>query len=105
MIMPTVRGDYTAVETYRYMAGPRLRCPVSVLLGENDPQVTLAEAKEWRDHTDGAFSLRSFPGGHFYLAEQNAQVAQVLTEDLARFGATAPRPASEHTSFDHTSID
>lgn len=85
MIMPTIRGDYTAVETYRYVAGPRLRCPVSVLLGESDPQVTLAEAEEWRDHTDGAFTLRSFPGGHFYLAEQNARVAQALWEDLARF--------------------
>lgn len=85
MIMPTIRSDYTAVETYRYVAGPRLRCPVSVLLGENDPEVTLAEAEEWRDHTDGAFTLRCFPGGHFYLAEQHARVAQALREDLARF--------------------
>jgi hypothetical protein len=65
MIMPTIRSDHTAVETYRYVAGPRLRCPISVLLGESDPQVTLAEAEEWHDHTDGAFTLRSFPGGHY----------------------------------------
>lgn len=85
MIMPAIRCDYTAVETYRYVPGARLRCPVSVLVGDSDPQVTLAEAEEWRDHTDGAFTLRSFPGGHFYLAEQNTQVAQALREDLARF--------------------
>ncbi|MEV6028403.1 alpha/beta fold hydrolase [Streptomyces sp. NPDC052036] len=85
MIMPAIRGDYEAVESYRYEPGPRLRCPISVLVGDDDPQVTLAEAEEWRDHTEGGFTLRSFPGGHFYLAEQNAQVAQALAEDLARF--------------------
>ncbi|MEU1403743.1 alpha/beta fold hydrolase [Streptomyces sp. NPDC005728] len=84
MIMPAIRGDYTAVESYRYEPGPRLRCPISVLVGDQDPQVTLAEAEEWRDHTESGFTLRSFPGGHFYLAEQNTQVARALTEDLAR---------------------
>jgi surfactin synthase thioesterase subunit len=85
MIMPAIRGDYEAVESYRYEPGPRLRCPISVLVGDDDPQVTLAEAEKWRDHTEGGFTLRSFPGGHFYLAEQNTQVARALTEDLARF--------------------
>ncbi|MCQ9184322.1 alpha/beta fold hydrolase [Streptomyces sp. IBSBF 2953] len=85
MIMPAIRGDYEAVESYRYEPGPRLRCPISVLVGDDDPQVTLAEAEEWRDHTESDFTLRSFPGGHFYLAEQSAQVTRALTEDLARF--------------------
>ncbi|KUN75151.1 thioesterase II family protein [Streptomyces griseoruber] len=85
MIMPAIRGDYEAVESYRYEPGPRLRCPVSVLVGDDDPQVTPAEAQGWRDHTEGGFTLRRFPGGHFYLAEQNTQVARALTEDLARF--------------------
>ncbi|MEE1743065.1 MULTISPECIES: thioesterase II family protein [unclassified Streptomyces] len=85
MIMPAIRGDYLAVESYRYQPGPPLRCPVSVLVGDDDPQVSRAEAEEWREHTEGGFTLRGFPGGHFYLAEQKAQVAQALTEDLARF--------------------
>ncbi|MFF0451438.1 thioesterase II family protein [Streptomyces sp. NPDC004609] len=85
MITPAIRGDYEAVESYRYEPGPRLRCPLSVLVGDDDPQVTLVEAEEWGDHTESGFTLRSFPGGHFYLAEQSAQVTQALTEDLARF--------------------
>ncbi|MFG2129539.1 thioesterase II family protein [Streptomyces sp. NPDC048751] len=85
MIMPAIRSDYTAVETYRYLPGPPLRCPISVLVGRDDPQVTLAEAEEWRDHTEGGFTLRGFPGGHFYLAEQKSQVARALIEDLTRF--------------------
>ncbi|MFC9930558.1 thioesterase II family protein [Streptomyces sp. NPDC127190] len=85
MIMPAIRADYTAVESYRYIPGPPLRCPISVLVGDHDPQVTPAEAEKWREHTEAGFSLRTFPGGHFYLAEQNAKVARALTEDLARF--------------------
>ncbi|MEU3415533.1 MULTISPECIES: thioesterase II family protein [unclassified Streptomyces] len=85
MIMPAIRGDYLAVESYRYEPGPPLRCPVSVLVGDDDPQVTLAEAEEWRAHTAGDFRLRAFPGGHFYLAEQKDRVVRALAEDLARF--------------------
>ncbi|MEU8929189.1 alpha/beta fold hydrolase [Streptomyces sp. NPDC048409] len=93
MILPAVRGDYTAVESYRYRPGPPLRCPISVLVGDDDPQVTLAEAAEWREHTEGAFTLRDFPGGHFYLAEQQAGVVRALTEDLAEFRRAARRDA------------
>ncbi|WP_181794937.1 thioesterase II family protein [Streptomyces sp. WELS2] len=85
MIMPAIRGDYLAVESYRYEPGPPLRCPVSVLVGDDDPQVTLAEAEEWRAHTQADFRLRAFPGGHFYLAEQQDRVVRALAEDLARF--------------------
>ncbi|MBY8843595.1 thioesterase II family protein [Streptomyces sp. SP2-10] len=85
MIMPAIRGDYLAVESYRYEPGPALRSPISVLVGDQDPQVSVTEAEEWRDQTEGGFTLRTFPGGHFYLAEQKAQVARALTEDLARF--------------------
>ncbi|MFF1870161.1 thioesterase II family protein [Kitasatospora herbaricolor] len=85
MILPTLRGDYTAVGTYTFEPGPKLRCPVSVLVGESDPQVSVDEARDWRHVTDGEFTLRTFPGGHFYLNDQQAQVVRALTEDLARF--------------------
>lgn len=77
MILPAVRSDYRAVETYRHRPGPPLECPLTVLVGGDDPQVTPEEAQAWERHTDASFRLLTYPGGHFYLV---AQVPEVLRE-------------------------
>jgi surfactin synthase thioesterase subunit len=82
MILPPVRSDYRALKKYVYRPGPNLTCPITALTGDADPQVTLDEAGAWREHTDGAFGLRVFPGGHFYLSSQQAEVASVILERL-----------------------
>jgi surfactin synthase thioesterase subunit len=82
MALPSIRSDYKAAETYRYTPGPDLTCPIVALLGDRDPMVTVEEAREWRRHTSGAFDLRVFPGGHFYLDGQWAAVLDMLTRHL-----------------------
>jgi len=78
MVLPAVRGDYRAAETYRYADGPPLSCPVVVLTGDSDPKVSPHEAAAWAGHTSGRFELHSFPGGHFYLNDQAPQVLDVI---------------------------
>lgn len=82
MILPVVRADYQAVEMYRYETGPRLRCPVIVLSGADDPAVSGDEAQAWAEHTDGPFTLRWFPGGHFFIADHGAEVAGVISDQV-----------------------
>lgn len=74
-ILPALRSDVRAAETYRYQPSPALSCPVTALIGDHDTQVNLDEAGGWADHTTGNFDLEVFPGGHFYL---NAHTAAVL---------------------------
>ncbi|HET8680974.1 MAG TPA: alpha/beta fold hydrolase [Micromonosporaceae bacterium] len=83
MILPAVRTDYRAIETYRHVPGQAVNCPIMVLVGDSDPRVTLDEAKAWAGHTTDPFDLRVFPGDHFYLIEQSQAVIQVLIEELA----------------------
>lgn len=78
LVLPALRADYRAVETYVFEPGTRLRCPVSVLLGDDDPTVTVEQAEGWRAHTDGEFEVTTFPGRHFYLEEHVAEVAAYL---------------------------
>ncbi|WP_432146319.1 thioesterase II family protein [Streptomyces sp. bgisy084] len=80
MVLPAVRSDYTAVETYRADPGAAVRCPVTVLVGDSDPKTSLDEAWAWEGHTTGGFDLRTFPGGHFYLADRQAEVLDVLRD-------------------------
>ncbi|WP_217143046.1 thioesterase II family protein [Streptomyces sp. AC627_RSS907] len=82
MILPAVRGDYTAAETYRYRPGPVLDCPIVALVGDSDPKVTLDEASAWADHTTGGFELSAFPGGHFYLADHQREVINLISDEL-----------------------
>ncbi|MEV7018942.1 alpha/beta fold hydrolase [Streptomyces sp. NPDC093991] len=92
MVLPSLRADYRAVETYRHREAERLRAPISVLTGESDPRVTLDDARAWAELTSGAFQFRAFPGGHFYLNGQQAAVTAAIRESIAAFGST-PAPA------------
>lgn len=84
MILPAIRADYRAIETYRYSPGPPLRCPITVFVGDADPKVTVDEVLAWREHTTAAFTHRVFPGGHFYLIPHAAEVIRELATFAAR---------------------
>jgi len=97
MALPAIRGDYRAVETYRYVAGGPLRCPVTVLVGARDPRVTLEEATDWEKQApEGSFDLKVFTGGHFYLTSQIAEVLAVLSDHLTSATGTGSPPALGH---------
>ncbi|MFI6571310.1 thioesterase II family protein [Nocardia fluminea] len=82
LVLPAVRADYQAIETYRQRPGAQLSCPVVALVSTEDPTTTVAQAEQWRAVTDGPFSLRTFGGGHFYLDEQHAAVAREITRHV-----------------------
>ncbi|MEV6318066.1 thioesterase II family protein [Streptomyces sp. NPDC051776] len=91
MIMPALRGDYRAVETYQCEPVVTVGCPVTALVGDRDPKTSVDEARDWGKHTTAAFDLRTFPGGHFYLNSRAADVMKVLEKHFA--GNAAPQRA------------
>ncbi|MER7195755.1 thioesterase II family protein [Streptomyces flaveolus] len=76
MVLPSIRSDYRAVETYRYEPVPELHCPIVAMTGDQDPQVTLEEAEAWESHTTGPFEVLQFSGGHFFLNDHATQVTK-----------------------------
>ncbi|MFH8410280.1 thioesterase II family protein [Streptomyces sp. NPDC018019] len=86
MVLPAIRSDYTAVETYRCDPGASIKAPITALTGDSDPLTTVEEAEDWRAHTTGAFDLRVYPGGHFFLSSQAPAVLAVLREHLSGAG-------------------
>ncbi|MEW2548399.1 alpha/beta fold hydrolase [Streptomyces sp. NPDC047002] len=83
LVLPAVRSDYRALETYRPRPGERLGCPVTAVLGDADPRVAPAQAAAWAGHTASEFRIRVLPGGHFYLNDQVEAVAGLVRERLA----------------------
>lgn len=82
MLLPPLRADFTAIETYRVAPDEALRCPITIVVGDHDPRVTVAQARAWADHTSGGSDLRVFPGGHFYLDEHRDDVIRLVTSYL-----------------------
>lgn len=83
-LLPALRGDYRLVRTYRPRPGPPLDCPLTALVGDADSEVDLAEAGGWAAYTRGVFTLRTFPGGHFYLMSRTAELVDEILGRLAR---------------------
>ncbi|MEV5483484.1 MULTISPECIES: thioesterase II family protein [Streptomyces] len=67
MILPALRSDHRAVDSYRPAPDATVGCPISVFTGSEDPLLDERAACAWAHHTRRAFRLRVFPGGHFYL--------------------------------------
>jgi surfactin synthase thioesterase subunit len=80
--IPSLRGDYTAIEGYLADPGASVGCPVHVFAGDADPLTTLDQAEDWRRHAAGRFDLSVFPGGHFYLETWPAQVVREIRERI-----------------------
>jgi surfactin synthase thioesterase subunit len=84
MVLPALRADYRAVESYRWSGGePPLTVPVHVHVGDRDPKVRIDEAREWRVQTRGRFTLTTYPGGHFYLTGQVRALGAAVAAELA----------------------
>ena len=82
LFLPTLRADFSLLETYQYLDEPALDCPISVFGGLDDLEAPQEKLTAWNIHTTKPFRLSMFPGNHFYLnTAQNALLAEI-TRDL-----------------------
>jgi medium-chain acyl-[acyl-carrier-protein] hydrolase len=82
LVLPTLRADFTAVETYRPRTRPPLPCPIVAYAALDDGVVTPAEMERWSEHTSARFELRTVRGGHFFLQDDPGGLARRLATDL-----------------------
>ncbi|SEF27277.1 Surfactin synthase thioesterase subunit [Amycolatopsis pretoriensis] len=95
MVLPVLRNDYRAAETYHRRPGPDVSCPILALVGDRDPKVPEAEARRWAAHTSGEFELKTFAGGHFYVDDHRAAVDALLGERLTRWAGEPSGPGQQ----------
>jgi len=86
LLLPMLRTDFHAAERYRRPEGAPLTQPIFVYGGEDDEDVPKDSLLAWRQESEGAFSLRMFQGGHFFINEQRDAVLAALREDLRAIG-------------------
>jgi medium-chain acyl-[acyl-carrier-protein] hydrolase len=89
LFLPVLRADLEILETYSYLPGAPLACPISALGGVLDSTVTTNEIEAWREQTTSVFQLHMFPGKHFFLKDARPQVLQAICRSLPVRSATS----------------
>jgi medium-chain acyl-[acyl-carrier-protein] hydrolase len=79
IFLPVLRADLTLHETYAYQPEAPLDLPISAFGGLNDSQVSRKEMEAWAEQTNGPFTLRLYPGGHFFLKSYQAMVLRDIS--------------------------
>ncbi len=82
LILPSLRADFEAVQTYSYSPAPPLSCPLTAFGGLADPEVTREDLEGWGEQTRGDFKVRLLPGDHFFLHSSPAEFFQALSREL-----------------------
>ncbi|HEX4060376.1 MAG TPA: alpha/beta fold hydrolase [Streptosporangiaceae bacterium] len=77
-VLPALRADYHAIETYSCTTETAVSCPITALTGDADPNTTVDEATAWAQHTSGTFSIQVFNGGHFFLTDHAGKITKIL---------------------------
>lgn len=78
LLLPVLRADFQACETYTLADRPRLDLPILVLGGDEDPRVPVNELFLWSELTSGQSDVVLFDGGHFFVLEQLDEVAEAV---------------------------
>lgn len=81
-MLPTLRADFSVLETYVYTNGGLLNCPISAFGGREDSEATHEDMAAWRQHTTGAFTLRMFNGGHFFVQSEQNSLLSIISRKL-----------------------
>lgn len=84
LYLPILRADTTMLETYRYVPGLPLGCPVVAYGGSEDPETSPATLGAWAEVTSAGCATAVLPGGHFFLGPSREELLGHLTAELLR---------------------
>lgn len=74
------RADLTVLETYRMSDATPVDCPITALGGVDDPES--ASLPRWFVYTRAPFTVRMFPGGHFYFRDEWSDLLRIIDDTL-----------------------
>jgi pyochelin biosynthetic protein PchC len=89
LMLSVLRADYRLLAGHRRPVLDRISAPIAAYSGDRDPGCAPDDAAGWSRATAAAFTLRVFPGDHFYLVPHAAELVGDLVARLS--GVPSPR--------------
>jgi surfactin synthase thioesterase subunit len=93
-LLPMLRADYEALDSYQHTADAQLGCPLLACAGDADTEVSRDGMQGWQRFTSGPSTLQWFQGDHFYLSSAPAVLAQGVQEWIAGLGQRTAAPST-----------
>lgn len=78
----TIRADLKLLETYEHAEREPLPCPIIGIAATEDHGVTASDVNGWRAFTSDRFTMRTMPGQHFFLREQEKAITSLIASRL-----------------------
>lgn len=82
LVLPAIKADFTAYETYTYSAEAPLDCPIIAMGGAQDASVSPRELAAWGEQTSAGLATRLFPGGHFFIHTARQLLTWTIAQEL-----------------------
>jgi len=82
LLLPALRADIEAVESYVYTSDMPLTSPIFAFGGLDDPRVSRERLEGWASHTGSGFKSRYFPGGHFFINVFQKEILQSIASEV-----------------------
>ena len=89
MLVPSLRGYYSAIAGYTCVPEATVSCPIYAFMGTDDLLAPYENVSAWSEHTTSEFAVRVFPGDHFYLFKHLVDVVGDLETRFRK--AQAPK--------------
>jgi len=83
-ILPIVRSDFKAYAMYKYQPAPKLKVPISVMLGKQE-NISDEAAGLWQQETECPISVHRFEGGHFFIRTETQNVCKYISEQCFKY--------------------
>lgn len=90
LLLPMLRADVRAYETYQPTPDRRVDCPVHVFGGVDDRHPRPDQLQGWSRVTTSEPTVRVFEGDHFYINDQR----EAITREIMRLWPESARPLS-----------
>lgn len=83
LLLPILRADFEAVETYRFDSNePPLDIPITAFGGLDDERVRREGLEGWASRTGSRFEAHFFPGGHFFINDAKDEIVQSIAAEI-----------------------
>jgi len=84
LMLPVIRADFAICDNYQYVHEEPYKCSISVYGGVSD-QIETSTLSDWGQLFTGQCLVRLFPGGHFFILENEELVFSAVQRDILNF--------------------
>lgn len=82
LMLPALRADITALETFPAKPRTPVSVPITVFGGDRDLLTPRSHLEAWKSETTRPIEIRLFPGGHFYLERESGTVIRTMLKTV-----------------------